>query len=347
MLKSAVVIGGAGFLGRHLVEHLLERGYTKCTVYDRIALDTQAYANKVTCHAGDIMDDSVDTLADILSGHDVVFHCASPPYSLDDRALFMRVNVDGTRRVIEACRKAGVKRLVLTSSCSVVYNGQSLRNATEETPLPNSYLDCYTETKMLQEQLVIHAADSELMTCAVRPHGIFGPRDHTVSEMLLKAKQGKMTAILGDGSNLVDFTYVKNVTLGHILAAESLQDESMNGQVYNITNDEPVHFWAFVSAVLSANHYTPPTRNAPYLLVLMVAYILQYMAIAYNFLQDRLALSMGQKPQQQWKPFLTPFKVSLAGTHHYYSCEKAKRMLGYKPIVSLQEGLDLTMRELK
>lgn len=83
-----------------------------------------------------------------MTGHSTVFHVASPPYHLNDRQLFERVNVEGTKLVIKACQQSGAKRLILTSSCSVVYDGKDMKNADEETPFPATYLDCYTHTKM-------------------------------------------------------------------------------------------------------------------------------------------------------------------------------------------------------
>lgn len=87
--------------------------------------------------------------------------------------------------------------MVLTSSCSVLYAGHDLKNADESTPYAESYLDLYTETKMLQEKLVLQANDDQLITVAIRPHGIFGPRDYTVSEMVRKTEQGQMKSIIG------------------------------------------------------------------------------------------------------------------------------------------------------
>lgn len=135
---------------------------------------------------------------------------------------------------------------MLTSSCSVVYNGQDLRNAREDsTPFPKNFMDYYTQTKMLQERLVLAAHQpTQLRTIAIRPHGIFGPGDHTVSQMLRQASLGKMKAVLGNGANIVDFTYVRNVTHGHVLAAQRLlqsgtgegerEGEDVGGQVSHL-----------------------------------------------------------------------------------------------------------------
>ncbi len=98
-------------------------------------------------------------------------------------------------------------------------------------------------------------------------------------------------------------------------------------KAYIITNDEPIQFWTFLSILLQRLDYDPPSRQIPYWFLLAVSYLLHYLSILFNF-----------------TPFLTPFKVSLAGTHHYYSCERAKKELGYKPKVSLKDAIDETIK---
>lgn len=146
---------------------------------------------------------------------------------------------------------------------------------------------------------------------------------------------GKMKAVLGSGSNIVDFTYVRNVTLGHILAASKLgKDSIVNGKAYHITNDEPVPFWVFTGEILNRFGYKAPSTHVPAWLVMFVAYVLQMVSILLS-------------PFVQWKPFLTPFKVALASTDHYYSCDRAKQELGYSPKVSLRKGIDLTCEHFR
>ncbi|MBN3305656.1 NSDHL protein, partial [Amia calva] len=327
--RHCAVIGGSGFLGRHLVERLLQRGY-KVSVFDL----RQAYQLPgVTFHLGDLCDKKA--LLPALEGVSVVFHCASPPPACDDRALFHRVNVKGTSTMLDACREAGVQRLVLTSSASVVFQGSDIRNGSEDLPYARRPLDSYTHTKILQEKLVLEANDpgQGLRTVAIRPHGIFGPRDPQLVPILVdSARRGKMKFIIGDGTNLVDFTFVENVVHGHILAAERLDtNSSLCGQAYHITNDEPVLFWEFLSQVLHGLGYEVPRYRLPYSLVYGLALLLWLLTLILRPLLDL-------------RPTFTPMRVALAGTHHYYSCARAKRDLGYKPLVSLEEGIARTVQ---
>ncbi|KAL4648862.1 sterol-4-alpha-carboxylate 3-dehydrogenase, decarboxylating [Arapaima gigas] len=326
--KRCAVIGGSGFLGRHLVEQLIARGYS-VSVFDI----RQSYELPgVTFHLGDLCDKQA--LLSALQGVSLVFHCASPAPSSDDRALFQKVNMDGTCTVLQACREAGVQKLVLTSSASVVFEGRDIKDGKEDLPYAKKPIDYYTETKIQQEKLVLAACDKEkgFLTVAIRPHGIFGPRDpQLVPTLVDAARKGKMKFIIGDGSNLVDFTFVENVVHGHILAAERLRPESpLCGQAYHITNDEPVHFWDFMSQVLVGLGYDAPRYHLPYWLVYGLALLLWLLALLL-------------RPILQLQPTFTPMRVALAGTHHYYNCSRAKEDMGYKPLVGLQEAITRTV----
>ncbi|XP_078066498.1 sterol-4-alpha-carboxylate 3-dehydrogenase, decarboxylating isoform X2 [Mustelus asterias] len=270
-----------------------------------------------------------------VKGVSIVFHCASPAPSSDNRELFYKVNYTGTKTIIEACKEAGVQKLVLTSSASVVFEGSDLKNGSEDLPYAKSPIDYYSQTKILQEREILGAnnPDQNFMTIAIRPHGIFGPHDpHLVPVLVQAAKSGKMKFMIGNGKNLVDFTYVDNVVHGLILAAENLHPQShICGKAYHITNDEPIPFWTFLSEILVGLNYDPPKYHIPYLLAYYLAFLLSILVLLL-------------KPFVTIKPTFTPMRVALAGTFHYYSCERAKKDLGYKPVVCLSEGIKYTIQ---
>ncbi|XP_023561144.1 sterol-4-alpha-carboxylate 3-dehydrogenase, decarboxylating isoform X1 [Octodon degus] len=327
--QKCTVIGGSGFLGQHLVEQLLARGYS-VNVFDI----RQGFDNPhVRFFLGDLC--SQKDLYPALVGASTVFHCASPSPSSNNKELFYRVNLSGTENVIDTCRKAGVQRLILTSSASVVFEGVDIKNGTEDLPYAVKPIDYYTETKILQEKTVLGANDPEqnFFTTAIRPHGIFGPRDPQLVPILVEAaKKGKMKFIIGNGENLVDFSFVENVVHGHILAAEHLsRDGALGGKAFHITNDEPIPFWTFLSRILKGLNYEPPKYHIPY----WVAY---YLALLLSLLVMLLS------PLLQIQPTFTPMRVALAGTFHYYSCEKAKKLIGYRPLVSMDEAVERTVR---
>ena len=102
-------------------------------------------------------------------------------------------------------------------------------------------------------------------------------------------------------------------------------------QPYHITNDEPIKFWDFMSEVLVGLGYAAPRYHLPYALVYGLALLLWLLALIL-------------RPLVSFKPTFTPMRVALAGTHHYYSCDRAKEDLGYKPVVGLKEGIERTVQ---
>jgi sterol-4alpha-carboxylate 3-dehydrogenase (decarboxylating) len=207
------------------------------------------------------------------------------------------------------------------------------KNLDESFGYPAKYRDYYCETKALAEQAVVAAAKAgRVAACAIRPHGIFGPRDlQLMPTVASNAAKGKGKFTIGDGSNIVDFTYVGNVVHGHLLAAAKVTPGHVsNGQVYFITNDEPVLFWDFLARIQVGFGYDAHTLHLPYKPLLALATAVQaFLSLIAPIKRVELTFS--------------PSRLQIAGTFHYYSCAAAKRDLGYKPVWSVEEGLALTL----
>eukprot|EP00922_Rhytidocystis_sp_ex-Travisia-forbesii_P070976 GHVS01105943.1.p1 GENE.GHVS01105943.1~~GHVS01105943.1.p1 ORF type:complete len:451 (-),score=49.17 GHVS01105943.1:829-2181(-) len=259
-----------------------------------------------------------------------VFHLASPhPHGKDDE-LFHSVNVQGTKNILEACRICGVKEVVYCSSCSVVFGNKPLRNANEFLKYSDPRIDSYNASKAVAEKAVLEAngavfesrrgEDNCLRTASLRPHQIFGPGDPVcIGGMISRMKSGKTQVIIGDGRILVDPTYVDNVCWAHILAAERVAAEpELGGLAYNVTNDEPVRFWGFFSSLCGSLGYSRPKYRIPAFIASTVVSMAEFCGISME---------------------LTPRKINLVTLDHTYSCGRARTMLGYRPIVSLRDGL--------
>jgi nucleoside-diphosphate-sugar epimerase len=161
-------------------------------------------------------------IIEAVRGVDVVIHAAAKAGVWGPYETYRQANVQATNLIISACRQAGVKHLVYTSSPSVVFDGRDESGINESTPYPEKYLTPYPQTKALAEQNVLKANGSELVTVALRPHLIWGPGDHhLIPRILSRAKQGKLK-LVGDGSNKVDSTYIDNAAHAHLLAADQL-----------------------------------------------------------------------------------------------------------------------------
>src|SRR5688500_10192698 len=240
MPQEVLVTGGGGFLGRRLVELLVERG-------DHVRfLARGKYPEVEALGARGLQVDlrDADGLREAFRGVEVVHHVASKAGYWGTREEFEGINVRGTENVIAACREAGVRRLVYTSTPSVIGYEHDAEGI-EQAPYPPQWESLYGETKARAEQLVLAANGPGLATVSLRPHLVIGPRDNNlVPRIVERAKQGRLV-IVGDGKNRIDITYVDNAAWAHIDAADALTgpDAACAGKAYFVSNDEPVVMW--------------------------------------------------------------------------------------------------------
>ncbi|KAJ1966672.1 erg26, C-3 sterol dehydrogenase [Dispira parvispora] len=320
-----LVIGGGGFLGSHIVDLLSER-HPEASL--RI-LDLRV-PNKlphVEYFLGDICDPELVDRA--CAGVTTVIHTASP-HPGSPRAIMRKVNVEGTANVIRGCQTQGVGNLIYTSSSSVVMPAQGqVVNADETLPYPSQFADYYGETKAQAEELVLKAnGEKALRTCSLRPAGIFGPRDQQmVPKGMASLKRNAHRFQLGSNRTLTDFTYVTNVAHAHTLAVEKLPtDDRIAGEAFFITNDSPVLFWDQLRGLWSlvSNDIRPwvviPDAVA-YAIYYLVYYVLALLSLFIPGFKSNAA-----------------FVIKLLLTHRFYNITKAKTLLGYHPIVSLDDG---------
>jgi len=228
--RRALVTGGAGFIGSHLVSGLVDAGWSVRVIDD---LSTGREANLVSVGSaaelvrGDIRDDAA--LAQAVKGVEVVFHQAaipSVPRSVAEPLLTNSVNVEGTLRVLEAARHGGVRRVVYAASSSV-YGDTEVLPKTEE--LPATPQSPYALQKYAGEVYCALYRDLYgLETVALRYFNIFGPRQDPASEyaaviprFVEAALAGTPATIYGDGGQTRDFTYVENAVQANLLAADA------------------------------------------------------------------------------------------------------------------------------
>lgn len=317
----ALVTGGGGFLGSAIVGRLLDRGW------EVRSLARGAYpalvARGVEVVRGDLSDPVAVERA--TAGCDVVFHVAAKVGVGGPAAPYRVANIGGTSNVIAACRRQGVGRLVFTSSPSVVHAGGDLAGADEALPYPSRHLAAYPATKAKAERLVLSADAPSLATTALRPHLVWGPGDtHLVPGLLERARRGRLRFV-GDGSALIDATYVDNAAEAHVLAAERLAaDGAPAGRAYFIANGEPVPLRELVNAILATAGLPEVTATVPFPVA--------HAAGAFAELAWRLARRSDDPP-------LTRFVARQLATAHWFDLSAARRDLGYVPLVTTGEGL--------
>jgi 2-alkyl-3-oxoalkanoate reductase len=327
---AALVTGGAGFLGRKIVDRLLSQGRSVAVLGRTPAADLEARG--VRFIRADLADSGAVRSA--LAGIGTVFHAAAKVGVWGKYADFFGANVLGTRSVLEGCREHGVRRLVYTSTPSVVYNGRDLAGANESLPLTTRCPSPYPLTKAIAEAEVVAAHSKDLATVALRPHLVWGPGDpHLVPRVLASARAGRLR-IVGEGRNRVDMVHVENAADAHIAAEAALRapDSRAGGKAYFITNGEPVVLWDWINGLLAGLGEPPVTRRISLGGATLIGAACE---AAWSILPLR------------GEPTMTRFVAAELSKDHWFDGSAAGRDLGYAPRVSMAEGTGQLIRLLR
>ena len=318
-MTKIFLTGAQGFLGRRVLEMLQERGHEVRALVRRPA--PELAAEKVTAD----LAAGPEALAEALAGCRGVIHCAARSGVWGKLPDFIQANFLTTMNLLAAALKSGIEWFVHTSSPSVVHTGRPLDGVDESAP----YLETgpgYPYSKMLAERLVLAA---NLPAVALRPHLIWGPGDpHFLPRLAAKARAGRL--FLLKSRALVDATHIDNAAWAHVLAAEKLAAGApIGGRAYFITQGEPLTAGAMVEKLLAA--VSPP--GGPRLKVA-------------GYLPAGLGLALGAVCENAWRilrrsgePPLTRFVAEELTLPHWFDLGRARRDLGYEPLVSLDEGL--------
>lgn len=318
---TSLVTGGGGFLGGAIVRMLRERGQEvrsfSRNIYTHLA---EAEVEQVI---GDLADPDAVEMA--FADCDIVYHVAAKAGVWGRYDDFYSANVTGTQNVLNACRKLGVRKLVYTSSPSVVYGRGDMEGVDESVPFPTRFDAPYPRTKAIAEQMVLAANGPDLATVALRPHLIWGPGDpHLIPRLLERARAGKLKRV-GPGTNRVDVTYVDNAAQAHITAGERLEPGSViAGKAYFLSQGEPVNLWDFINQVLAIAKLSPVTKSISYRKALVAGAILERIYKLFRLRSE---------------PPMTRFVARQLATSHWFNISAARRDLGYEPLVTLEEGL--------
>ena len=325
-----LVTGGAGFLGLYLTEQLVARGdEVRCLCrgsYEELS------TLGVETIQGDIRDSRlVDTAT---SDCDVVFHTAGVAGIWGPRRTYFEINTRGTQNVIAACWNNRVPRLVYTSSPSVTFDGTSQDGVNESVPYPSQWLCHYPHSKALAEQQILAANGQRgLLTCALRPHLIWGPRDrHLIPRLLERARRGRLRRV-GAGRNLVDMIYVENAADAHLLAADALLPSApVCGHAYFISQGEPVNCWNWIDDILTLAGLPVVDKSISF-------------PAAWRL--GRLCETVYRLTGIQREPPMTRFLASQLATNHYFDISQARRDFGYHPRISTQSGMQRLRQALQ
>ncbi len=325
--KKVLVTGGGGFLGGAIVQQLVKRGDSVRSFSRGFYPELESLG--VEQIQGDISDQQAVEKAcrDI----DLVFHVAAKPGVWGDYSVYYQTNVKGTLNVIESCRRHNISKLVYTSSPSVIFNGTDMEGVDESLPYPGKFHAHYPKTKAIAEQHIVKASNDGLLTIILRPHLIWGPRDnHLVPRIIARAKR---LARVGHGNNLVDTVYIDNASDAHILAADKLEENpGLSGNIYFISQDNPVPLWDMINSILKAGGLPPVSRSVSQRTAWSIGAVLEFVYKTFHI--------TGEPP-------MTRFVAEELATAHWFDIGAAKRDLGYMPKVSTEQGLQRLEQWLK
>ena len=328
-LGKVMVTGGSGFVGCNLVAELLNRGYFVRSL-DRVRSPMPDHPRLETV-VGDITD--VDSVAAAVDGVDTIIHTAAlielmggKSVTKEYRRRSFAVNVDGTKNLVHAAQKAGVKRFVYTASNSVVIGGKAISGGDETLPYTDRFADLYTETKVVAEKFVLSQNGvGGLLTCSIRPSGIWGRGDQTMFRKLFeRVVTGQVKVLIGSKRARLDNSYVHNLVHGFILAAAHLvEGGTAPGQAYFINDDDPVNMFEFARPVVEACGAHWPHARVSGRLIHFVMSVWQWLHFRFNV------------PA----PPLEPLAVERLYLDNHFSVAKARRDLGYEPLYTTDKAM--------
>jgi nucleoside-diphosphate-sugar epimerase len=310
-MKRAFVTGGSGFVGGRVIQQLRARGVEVAALARSDVAAAAVVARGATAVRGDLDDRAAMQLG--MKGADVAIHAAAHVAEHGPLAEFMRVTVTGTENALAAARTAGVPRLVHVSTEAVLADGKPIVRADETRPRTTRPAGPYPLTKGLAEERVLAANRDGLATVIVRPRFIWGAGDTNLLPKIAEVvKRGRFAWIAG-GHYPTSTCHVDNVAEGVLLAAE----RGKPGEIYFLTDGDPVDFRDFLTQVLATYGADPGTRSIP------------------RWLARATAAATGWMKQ----PPITRTAVALIGHEVTVVDAKARHELGYTGHVTRERGL--------
>lgn len=313
-----LVTGSTGFLGKSVVNYLKNKNFTVRALGRNPTLLAQLKCDeKIVC---DLVKQN--NLNHIVDGCDAIVHCAALSAPWGQEKDFMDINVHATQKLADAALEKKINRFVHISSPSIYIGSEKKFNITEDDPLPKKSINLYSHTKRMGENIILDYTRKGLQTIILRPQALFGPHDTVLLPRFLKANSKTGIPLIHGGMHKIDLTFVDNVSHAILLALNA--DKNVLGKIFNITNDDPVIFKCFIDDLFQKLNIKPKFKKIP----LPVAYSLAHAV-------ESLHTFFGKKTE----PILTKYAIKVLSESRVLNIEQAKNILGYQPIVSMEEGM--------
>ncbi len=313
------ITGASGFIGGAIASDLKSRGHEVVALSRSEGSDAKIAALGATPVRGDL--GAVEPAA--LQGCDVVVHCAAYVGDWGSLNDFWSANVDGTAQLLDVAKQAGAERFIHMGTEAALFRGQHMRNIDETTPYPRSTPFYYSRTKAEAEKRVLAANDpsSDFAAISLRPRLVWGPGDQTVLPAAIEMIEKGAFAWIGGGKARTSTTHVHN--LCH--AVDLLLSKGEGGEAYFVTDDEIVTIRDFMTRLVATRGVDVPDRSVP-------GFVLRGAAFALEKIWRALRLRSA--------PPVTRFAIAIMSRDCTIIIDKAKRELGYRPVISVDEGLE-------
>lgn len=323
-----LLTGASGFIGGHVAHRLTELGLrVRCLV--RASSDTTRVEELgVELVSGDLA--SASSLIPAASGCRFVVHCAALVSDWATTEEITRVNVAGTRNLVEAALSASVERLVHVSTTDVY--GHPGGPGVDETHASAGFSNWYAQTKRAAEAEVRRAAGS-MAVVILRPATVYGPGSEDVVGEMVRAIRARQMLLVGGGRVVAGLSYIGNVVDAVVLA---LSSDAAPGQAYNVTDGLDVTWGRFLGDLADGLGCPRPRLSLPYPAAYGLAFLLEH---GYRLLRRSTGL--------RTRPLLSRQAVHVLGRNQDFSNAKARRELGWEPRVSYAAGLEATLAWLK
>jgi sterol-4alpha-carboxylate 3-dehydrogenase (decarboxylating) len=324
--QRCLVIGGSGMLGYEIVKQLQKEGKF-VRVMDIQPLPEED--NGTEFIIGNITN--IEQVREACQDIEIVFQTAAAIWDPGlPKKVYDDVNITGNSNVIDICKELGIRKLVYSSTLDVVVDGKKpIVYGDESLPYPKKMpKDHYSRTKIIAEKMIIEANSPELLTCSLRPVGMYGPRDKYHIANIIKVAKSKNNIKLGDGSACFSHVYSENAAHAHVLAAKHLHEDSpVPGQSYFVCDHQPAeNLFTFMEPFLEGLGLPLPKRSIPYRLALFLSAIAKFFNPKSTF---------------------NPFSVVQTCIDHTFVHDKATKDFGYEPIVSKEDAFNRTLEWFK
>ena len=312
---KVLITGATGFLGKYIVEELKNNGYQVVAFGRNEKIGKTLIDSNAEFFKGDIEDK--EDLLGALQGCSAVIHAAALSTVWGKWNNFYKVNVLGTRNIVEICEKQGLK-LVFVSSPSIYAEAKDQLDVKENEAPKDNNLNFYIKSKIMAENII---KNSKLNYMIIRPRGLFGIGDTSIIPRLLDLNKKMGIPLFADGKQKVDVTCVENVAYALRLA---LENEKYSRQTYNITNDEPIEFKEILTLFFNEMGTEGKYLKWNYRLILILVSILEKVYKLFGIEKE---------------PPLTKYTLYLMRYSQTLNIDKAKKELGYYPKISVIEGV--------